>query len=96
MSAFGGLFDLATLLLLLDCRPGDVVLDLGAGAGFSSETLARLGYSVVAIDPDHGSLVHNRRRRSFDQSRIKGSVQVTAGVAERIPFGGRRSMESSG
>jgi 2-polyprenyl-3-methyl-5-hydroxy-6-metoxy-1,4-benzoquinol methylase len=37
------LFDLATVLLLLDCRPGDRVLDVGAGAGFSSEMLARLG-----------------------------------------------------
>jgi SAM-dependent methyltransferase len=49
------LFDLATVLMLLDCRPGGRVLDLGAGSGFSSEMLARLGYDVVALDPDHGA-----------------------------------------
>ncbi len=45
------LFDLSTLLMLLDCRPGDRVLDLGAGSGLSSEMLARFGYDVVAVDP---------------------------------------------
>ena len=54
------LFDLATVLMLLDCRPGDRVLDLGAGSGFSSEMLARLGYDVVAVDPDHASAGNNR------------------------------------
>ncbi len=49
------LFELSTLLLLLDCQPDDRVLDLGAGAGFSSEMLARFGYTVIALDPDaHG------------------------------------------
>ncbi|MCA1586717.1 MAG: class I SAM-dependent methyltransferase [Acidobacteria bacterium] len=80
------LFDLSTLLLLLDCRPGDVVLDLGAGPGFSSEMLARLGYDVVALDPDLESLVHNRRRPTFDPTRIEGKVCVVQGSAERLPF----------
>ena len=79
------LFDLSTLLLLLDCRPGDLVLDLGAGSGFSSEMLARFGYDVVAVDPDLKALADNRRRPSFDASRISGTVQVTCGVAERLP-----------
>ncbi len=80
------LFDLGTLLLMLDCRPGDVVLDLGAGPGFSSEMLARLGYGVIALDPDVSSLRHNRRRVTFDARRIEGSVAVTGGIAERLPF----------
>jgi SAM-dependent methyltransferase len=80
------LFDLATVLLLLDCRPGDRVLDLGAGAGFSSEMLARLGYRVVAIDPDLGALKHNRARPLFDRRRIEGVVTVAGGVAESLPF----------
>lgn len=80
------LFDLSTVLLLLDCQPGDRVLDLGAGSGFSSEMLARLGYDVVALDPDHTALVNNRRRPSFDRARIAGRVAVTRGVAEHLPF----------
>lgn len=80
------LFDLATAILLLDCRPGDRVLDLGAGSGFSSEMLARLGYTVVAVDPDHRAMLNNRRRPSFDAGRIQGRVVAAEGVAERLPF----------
>ncbi|MEP7116846.1 MAG: class I SAM-dependent methyltransferase [Acidobacteriota bacterium] len=79
------LFDLSTLLLLLDCRPGDRVLDLGAGSGFSSEMLARFGYDVVAVDPDGAALANNRRRLTFDASRIAGTVRVTRGVAQHLP-----------
>ena len=79
------LFDLSTLLLLLDCHPGDRVLDLGAGSGFSSEMLARFGYDVVAVDPDGTALAHNRRRPSFDRARIAGTVQVACGIAEHLP-----------
>ena len=79
------LFDLSTLLLLLDCRPGDRVLDLGAGSGFSSEMLARFGYDVVAVDPDITALGHNRRRPRLDAGRISGTVQVAGGIAEALP-----------
>lgn len=82
------LFDLSTVLLLLDCRPGDRVLDLGAGPGFSSEMLARLGYEVVAADPDHRALIANRGRVSFDASRIDGTVSVVRSAAEALPFAG--------
>lgn len=80
------LFDLSTVLLLLDCRPGDRVLDLGAGPGFASEMLARFGYDVVAVDPDLHWLRHNRGRPAFDQGRIQGTVRVVGGIAEHLPF----------
>jgi SAM-dependent methyltransferase len=80
------LFDLSTVLLLLDCRPGDRVLDLGAGSGFSSEMLARFGYRVVAVDPDARALTHNRSRATVDASRIAGTVAVARGVAQALPF----------
>jgi SAM-dependent methyltransferase len=83
------LFDLATVLMLLDCRPGDRVLDLGAGSGFSSEMLARFGYRVAAVDPDLDALRNNRRRQTFDSSRIEGKVYVAVGIAERLPFADR-------
>lgn len=83
------LFDIATLLMVLDCRPGDRVLDLGAGAGFSSEMLARFGYDVVAVDPDRQMLSCNRDRVTFDRSRIDGRVQVIQGTAEDLPCADR-------
>jgi SAM-dependent methyltransferase len=80
------LFDLSAVLLMLECRPGDRVLDLGAGSGFSSEMLARFGYDVVAIDPDLRALGQNRRRPSFDPTRIDGTVRVVGSLAEDLPF----------
>jgi SAM-dependent methyltransferase len=80
------LFDLATLVMVLDCRPGDRVLDVGAGSGFSSEMLARFGYNVVAIDPDHRALRHNLARGRFDRERIQGRRAAVEAVAERLPF----------
>ena len=82
------LFDLSTLLLLLDCRPGDRVLDLGAGPGFASEMLARLGYDVVAVDSDFQALRNNRGRIAFDSTRIEGTVETVQGLAEYLPFAG--------
>ena len=83
------LFDVATLLMVLDCRPGDRVLDLGAGSGFSSEMLARFGYDVVAVDPDGRMLACNRERVTFDPSRIDGRVRVIQGTAEDLPCAGQ-------
>jgi SAM-dependent methyltransferase len=80
------LFELSTALSLLACRPGDRVLDLGAGSGFSSETLARLGYTVTAVDPDHAALSNNRRRVAIDATRIDGTVRVAGAYAESLPF----------
>jgi SAM-dependent methyltransferase len=80
------LFDLSTVLLLLGCQPGDRVLDLGAGPGFSSEMLARFGYAVIAVDPDLRALDANRRRPQYDASRIDGRVTVVGSQAETLPF----------
>ena len=82
----GRLFDLATLLMILDCKPRDRVLDLGAGSGFSTEMLARLGYDVVAVDPDLSALRHNRRRPTWDRSRIEGRTHVVQSLGEGLPF----------
>lgn len=80
------LFDLSSVLLMLECRPGDRVLDLGAGTGFSSEMLARFGYHVVAIDPDLQALRYNRERPSYDDTRIDGTITVVGSLAEDLPF----------
>ncbi|MGV8986675.1 MAG: protein-L-isoaspartate O-methyltransferase family protein [Cypionkella sp.] len=43
---------LAKLLDALDIEPGDTVLDLGTGLGYSSAVLAELGAKVTAVEED--------------------------------------------
>ena len=44
----------AKMLDALDVVPGDKVLDLGAGFGYSSAVLAEMGCDVVAVEQDPG------------------------------------------
>ncbi len=43
---------LAKLLDALDVQPGEMVLDLGCGLGYSAAVLARLAETVVAVEAD--------------------------------------------
>ena len=43
---------LAKLLDALDVQPGDLVLDLGCGLGYSTAVIARLAETVVAVEED--------------------------------------------
>ena len=40
----------AKMLDALDIQPGDLVLDIGAGMGYSSAVLARMAKAVVALE----------------------------------------------
>jgi protein-L-isoaspartate(D-aspartate) O-methyltransferase len=42
----------AKLVQLADVRPGDVVLDVGCGSGYSAAVLSRLASSVIALESD--------------------------------------------
>ena len=42
----------AKLVQLAEIRPGDTVLDVGAGTGYSAAVLSRLAGSVVALESD--------------------------------------------
>jgi protein-L-isoaspartate(D-aspartate) O-methyltransferase len=42
---------LAKMLDALDLRPGDLVLDLAPGTGYSSAVMARIAQAVVAVEP---------------------------------------------
>ncbi|MGO4837533.1 protein-L-isoaspartate O-methyltransferase, partial [Rhizobiaceae sp. 2RAB30] len=42
----------AKLVQLADVRPGDVVLDIGCGTGYSAAVLSRLASSVIALESD--------------------------------------------
>lgn len=43
---------LAKMLDALDIQPGEVVLDLGCGLGYSTAVIARLAEAVVAVEED--------------------------------------------
>jgi demethylmenaquinone methyltransferase / 2-methoxy-6-polyprenyl-1,4-benzoquinol methylase len=60
-------------------RPGDLVLDLAAGTGTSSEPFVERGATVVPCDFSLGMLRVGKRARP--------SLAFTAGDATRLPFG---------
>lgn len=45
---------LAKLLDALDIQPGEMVLDLGCGLGYSTAVIARLAEAVIAVEEDAG------------------------------------------
>lgn len=47
----------------VDAKPGQMVLDVAAGTGTSSEPFADMGVTVVAADLSEGMLAVGRRRR---------------------------------
>ncbi len=62
----------------LDPAPGDLVLDLGAGTGVSTEELARSGAIVVGVDISQGMLRAGKRARP--------DTTLLAGDALALPF----------
>ncbi len=62
----------------VDARPGQVVLDLAAGTGTSSEPFDRAGVHVVPADFSLGMLRVGKRRRP--------DLGFTAADATRLPF----------
>ena len=62
----------------LDVREGELVLDLAAGTGTSSEPFASVGASVVPADFSLGMLRVGKQRRP--------DLAFTAGDATRLPF----------
>jgi demethylmenaquinone methyltransferase/2-methoxy-6-polyprenyl-1,4-benzoquinol methylase len=61
----------------LDPRPGEIVLDLAAGTGVSTQELARSGAYPVGVDISLGMLRTGRSTRN---------VNLLAGDALRLPF----------
>src|SRR6476660_1148222 len=62
----------------LEPAPGSRVLDLGAGTGKLTATLASLGAEVIAVEPDPAMLTELRRALP--------TVRALPGSAEAIPL----------
>lgn len=79
---------LAKMLDALDIQPGDMVLDLGCGLGYSAAVIARLAGTVVAVEEDEGMAAEAARLLSeegVDNAHVIPGALV-AGAAKHAPY----------
>ena len=62
------------------------VLDLGAGTGLGTRTIATLGHAVTAVDTDNDMLSVLRKMLEELPPGIAGRIAAVTGSAERIPL----------
>ncbi|MET0259417.1 MAG: protein-L-isoaspartate O-methyltransferase [Methylobacterium sp.] len=78
----------AKLLQLAQVGPGDVVLDVGCGTGYSSAVLSHLGGSVVALEED--ASLAGQASETLDSLGIVSCAVVVGslveGVSSEAPF----------
>jgi protein-L-isoaspartate(D-aspartate) O-methyltransferase len=79
---------LAKLLDALDVQPGELVLDLGCGLGYSAAVIARLAETVVAVEEDEALAAD--AQRILSEEGVDNAVVVTArlvdGAAKCAPY----------
>lgn len=79
---------LAKLLDALDIQPGELVLDLGCGLGYSSAVIARLAETVVAVEEDEALAAD--AQRILSEEGVDNAVVVTGklvgGTAKCAPY----------
>lgn len=79
---------LAKLIQLADIRPGDFVLDVGAGTGYASAVMSKLAGSVIALESD--PTLAERAGTLLASLGCDNVVVVegplSAGVAKQAPF----------
>ena len=68
------------LLDALDVHPGDLVLDLGCGLGYSTAVLARMAEAVVAVEDDSAMAAEAQQRLS--EQGVDNAAVVTGPLAE--------------
>ena len=78
----------AKLVQLAEIRPGETVLDVGAGTGYSAAVLSRLAGRVVALESD--SVLAERARAALATQAIDNVTVVTgplaAGHTDAAPY----------
>ena len=70
----------------LGLRPGDEVLDFGAGSCYVSELLNRFGYRTVALDIDPEVLAIGCERLTLDPRCHSERAKFVTGDGMRLPF----------
>jgi ubiquinone/menaquinone biosynthesis C-methylase UbiE/glycosyltransferase involved in cell wall biosynthesis len=85
-TGFRDLFYLMVLAKSLGLRPGDTVLDFGAGSCYVSETLNRFGYLTVGLDNDPEVLSIGYERLTLDPRCDRKRARFVAGDGMRLPF----------
>lgn len=79
---------LAKLLDALDVQPGELVLDVGCGLGYSAAVIARLGETVVAVEEDE--TLAAEAQRLLSEEGVDNAVVVvgklTEGSAKCAPY----------
>ncbi len=73
----------AKMLDALDLQPGDLVLDIGPGLGYSAALLARMVETVIAVEEDE-SLAADAERLLAEQG-VDNAVLVRAGLTVGEP-----------
>ena len=71
---------LAKLLDALDIQPGEMVLDLGCGLGYSAAVLARLAETVVAVEAD--ATLAAEAGRLLSEEGVDNAVVISGKLAE--------------
>jgi protein-L-isoaspartate(D-aspartate) O-methyltransferase len=79
---------LARMIQALELKPGDKVLDVAPGLGYSSAVLARLGCSVIALEADEDLAAQLRRRLAAAgvEGTIVGSGPLEHGYPDAAPY----------
>jgi protein-L-isoaspartate(D-aspartate) O-methyltransferase len=79
---------LARMIQALEVKPGDKVLDVAPGLGYSSAVLARLGCSVIALEADEDLAAQLRRRLAAAgvEGAIVGSGPLEHGYPDAAPY----------
>lgn len=79
---------LAKILDGLDVQPGELVLDIGCGLGYSTALLARMAEAVVAVEEDE-TMAADAQRTLLAQGVDNAAVvtgPLAAGSARHAPF----------
>lgn len=79
---------LAKLLDALDVQPGELVLDIGCGLGYSAAVIARLGETVIAVEEDETLAAEAQRLLSEEgvDNAVVVTGRLTEGSARNAPY----------